>query len=494
MSDEPERMSPEAEELTRRLMGAVGAEAPTDWAELRLVSRRVGRLAGDTAHVVRQRGGTTQFHPSPACADLVDQLRSVMHNPRRGTWFTARITLVRGGEPTAAFDRDREPDWESPVGPDVYREDLRVFPRAPEHVPEWLVRKVGLLRTTQEEPAPAPFRRALTFDGVDATGRPAVDRPVVPPGDLGPLLNYLSGAPVIGASGVTEVDQLAPHAPQVVPATFHTDGTWIWPGAVVYYLRQHGVPPQPELVEHARARGFTVPEVEEATLHAATVAVGGRVTAPASPSTVDDDTVVLEVRRRLAGFGVPPHAYRIGETADNAWYLMRNAHDWFVGRSRPGELPRQLRFTELNDAAAFLLGSVLLELAPAAAEPAPVAGARHVVAQQIEPLPGEPPLELYRDLRRMVLSVGTEVDRFGSADGNVLYAAGTPFAWRSLPPDWADLPHHAYRVQRPVEVLAGTAIPWFGQPGGGIGYVFPLPLRDLVTDGVLLPLRDYPRP
>ncbi|MFD0540822.1 hypothetical protein ACFQY7_50440 [Actinomadura luteofluorescens] len=44
-----------------------------------------------------------------------------------------------------------------------------------------------------------------------------------------------------------------------MPLTFHTDGTWVWSGAVAYYLTEHGVPPEPDLVAHIRAAGSASP-------------------------------------------------------------------------------------------------------------------------------------------------------------------------------------------------------------------------------------------
>ncbi len=86
------------------------------------------------------------------------------------------------------------------------------------------------------------------------------------------------------------------------------------------------------------------------------------------------------------------------------------------------------------------------------------------------------------------LPIGSEIDRFGHPDGNLTYAAGTPFEERSLVPEWVNRPYHVYRVQRPIEALSGHAIPWFSQPGGGTAYVLPAAIEDLVADGVLVEL------
>jgi hypothetical protein len=103
----------------------------------------------------------------------------------------------------------------------------------------------------------------------------------------------------------------------------------------------------------------------------------------------------------------------------------------------------------------------------------------------IQPLPGEPPLTLFRGKRIMELAPGTEIDRFGDPDGNLTYAAGTPFSQRSLVPEWVERPFHTYRVSRPLQVLSGTAIPWFEQAGGGTAYVLPDAIEDMLADGRL---------
>ncbi|MFB9570631.1 TNT domain-containing protein, partial [Saccharopolyspora hordei] len=121
-------------------------------------------------------------------------------------------------------------------------------------------------------------------------------------------------------------------------------------------------------------------------------------------------------------------------------------------------------------------------------------GAQQPGGQQIQPLNGEPPLTLYRDRRVIMLQPGTEVDRFGEPNGNVVYAMRTPYTHRSLPPQWANRSYFAYRVQRPVQALRGTAVPWFEQPGGGTAFVLPGSINDLLADGTLAEMPATERP
>jgi hypothetical protein len=112
----------------------------------------------------------------------------------------------------------------------------------------------------------------------------------------------------------------------------------------------------------------------------------------------------------------------------------------------------------------------------------------------IQPLAGEPPLTLFRGKRLLELQPGTEVDRFGGPDGNLTYVAGTPFEQRSLVPEWVHRPYHVYRVTRPVQALAGGAIPWFDQPGGGTAYLLSRAVEELLGNGDLVEIEPAEPP
>jgi hypothetical protein len=110
---------------------------------------------------------------------------------------------------------------------------------------------------------------AEVFDGRGPTGGIVVDRPPVEPDEFAALTAYLTKAPVALATTKTGEDELSPGAGLVVPRAYHTDGEWIWPAAVGYYLHRYRLPPQPELVAHIRARGFEVRPLDEELRQAA---------------------------------------------------------------------------------------------------------------------------------------------------------------------------------------------------------------------------------
>lgn len=800
---DPEPLNPvqQMQLMTHDLAMLLADHAPALWRRLHGYYQAVGDHVEFPPVTVFSDDGTTRPWTPPAAAGaLLDRLRAGMYAFEGGVWsrFEFQVCLDNGRVIVdGTYQRDAEPAWNTEPSADDVRRELQRFPM--EQAPDWMSRRLGGAATRT-------FRKARVFDHAGSDGaRPSVSRPPVAPDEAERLAEYLHNAPLVRAARSYAPDQLAPERGDRVPLTFHTDGTWIWAGAVGYYLREHGLPPEPDLVAHIRARGFRVPEVDEPTLQAATAALSGKPApapsapepaapppaaadpaspgaAPAPEATSAPDPApeavpaqaaeeaageetdggyrwrtfelrppgevwVARVRRRLEELGVDPGSYRLEATAEGAWCLVRDGLRWAVFRYEDGERRDEAVFDSGRQAAAHLLGALLLvpqqqdtpdsrtvpmprpsnasappadtsapqaedslpqagvpappadvsgpqadALAPPAGVPAspvdvsgpqagvadppphadvpapqagvparpvdvpdpqagvaapptgspappadapaspidvsapqtdiprpptgapapqagvpvppadvagpragvpapsadapapeadvsaPPAGASApqagvpappadaltpptdvpaaqadvsappanvpasqagvpnppadvsapqggvpapsvdvpatqvdvpapqavpptaaeapptMVEQPYEPLEGEPPLSLFRDMLEIELQVGDTVDRFGEADGNVAYTARIPFGQRSLPPDWANRPYRLYRVERPVRVLSGVAIPWFDQPGGGKAYVFRRPLGELVAEGVLAEVRDAPPP
>lgn len=463
---------------------------PGDWEQLWVDFRMVGR------HLETQVSGLTMFGSSfewelpPEALPFFVQLRDGMARPGLGTWLSMKFHLVHPDTYSAEFDRDHEPDWAQPPSREHYAEELETYPRDDDALPAWLRERAGL-PAGPAQIDPGLIFAAPVFDGAEGQVR---DRPAVHPQERDDVLAYLENAPVVLAARSHGPDVFAPDAPPAVPLSFHTDGTWVWPGAVAYYLREHHVPPAPQLVQHIRDNDYAVPEVSpEAESAATAVATGQRPGAELPeyrPRVVTDaDRRALEqLKARLDHFGVGEHEYGIVEPKPDALVIEPapgpsgwQVQFWDAGRGPSGR-PRV--YEHAVDAAKVLLAELLWR-----ADLDQVRAARPDVVRpvaDIQPLPDEPPLSLFREREPVVLPVGTEVDRFGAEGGNLVYAAGTMFGNRSLPPDWLNRRYHVYRVQKPVPALKGIAVPWFGQVGGGTGYFLAASVRDLLADGTLV--------
>ncbi|RZS36909.1 uncharacterized protein DUF4237 [Herbihabitans rhizosphaerae] len=706
---QPTQLNPtDQDALVKQIGLALLRAAPADWEQVTVYYRAVGGHQELTGEMHATHGGGEWPVPQDI-ARLFARLREGMYREGRGSWFNARYQLDRPSSYNLEYDRD-EPVWSAPPPAHAYADELRMFPRSEDNVPDWLMRRLAGL--SPERPGPH-FRIARVFDGMGPSGRPVFERVPVTDADREELLAYLTNAPIVVPGHGFDIDRLDPDARPTVPVAFQSDGTWIWPAAVEYYLRSYEVPPEPDLVDHIRAQGFRLPQVDEETQTAAARYLSGSegsaeagapvstgvgsatvvapvvpaappvapvpVTppvappvvppgpapqaathAPSSPVTsessarpqVGDGDALGALATKLAELGVPDSAYRIGPPAPRTWTMEQVPDGWRVGWF-DSEFVAPAHFEDASDASAFLLGKLLLDKGsprdagepvvagepefepepvestvdsrepveeeeetvldepsarasrtvparapveeptsrggggtliaplpdlggpsgadtvrarrPAAPPPVPLAPPPEPVlptreqrdpvlppreqqrdpivpldpmpprehatvetarpaapppvqpppvqsspaqspaspqqgAQSqrqewpIKPMSGEPPLTLFRGKRMSELEADAEIDRFGDQDGNLVYAAGTPFAQRSLVPEWIDRPYRVYRTTRSLEVLTGIAIPWFDQPGGGTAYLLPGPISELVADGFLEEVPDRRRP
>ncbi|MEU4742640.1 TNT domain-containing protein [Actinosynnema sp. NPDC023658] len=469
---------------------------PGDWEQLFVDFRMVGRYLETQVSGLTMYGSSFDWELPPEALPFFVQLRDGMARPGQGTWFTLRFHLVHPDTYSAEFDRDHEPDWTQPPAAQYYAEELEIYPRDDDAVPSWLRERAGLGDAASTEAVDSEggsLIAAPLFDGPD----PAVhDRPAVHPQELDDVLAYLENAPIVLAARSYGPDALDPAAPQSVPLSFHTDGTWVWPGGVAYYLRKHHVPPVPQLVQHIRDNGYAVPPVTPEAERAATAVATGQTEGTALPEyqprviTDVDQRALDHLKERLDHFGVAESEYGIVEPKPDA----------FVIEPAPGRSGWQVQFWDASrgphgrprvyehavDAAKVLLAELLWRADLDGPRSSADTGALVLPVADIQPLPDEPPLSLFRDRENVVIPVSTELDRFGAETGNLVYASGTMFGHRSLPPDWLNRRYHVYRVQKPVPALKGVAVPWFGQPGGGTGYFLASSLRDLLADGSLV--------
>ncbi|MFD1325950.1 hypothetical protein [Micromonospora sonneratiae] len=110
------------------------------------------------------------------------------------------------------------------------------------------------------EAAPA-IENVSVFDLVDpvlgATFAP--DHPLVTdPSIRAEMLDYLDNGHPLMFTTATIDDVVDVTRGSVVPLNFRTDGTWLWPEAVTYYLREHNLRPDDRLVEHMERAGYQI--------------------------------------------------------------------------------------------------------------------------------------------------------------------------------------------------------------------------------------------
>ena len=167
----------EQDTLVKQIGLALLRAAPQDWQRVYVEYRAVGRYHELGGEVTLSDGTLTEWVATHDIATLFGRLRAGMYREGRGTWFNARYQLDHPSSYNLEYDRE-EPDWDLMPPTQAYSDELHMFPRSEEDVPEWLMRRMSGLGTEQSDPQ---FRTARIFDGTDSMGSPVIDRDELEP-------------------------------------------------------------------------------------------------------------------------------------------------------------------------------------------------------------------------------------------------------------------------------------------------------------------------
>jgi hypothetical protein len=199
---------------------------------------------------------------------------------------------------------------------------------------------------------------------------------------------------------------------------------------------------------------------------------------------VDPAEPLRSAERAATELAVPPSRYRIGEIADGALCLVHDGDWWVVFEAEGGERRGHGRFATAEGAARNFVARLYRRHTAFWAELPPEA-LRPTADWPIQPVGGDAPLQTYGGKQLVILPPGTEMDRYGDPASNTLYVAGTKFPERSEPDEVLATDFHVYRLRGPVRAIAGTAIPWYDQPGGGTAYVLEHPVAHYLATNAI---------
>lgn len=198
---------------------------------------------------------------TPSAADPVAPLPAAEANPFSGEApdrdprlpvrvFLAEVT--HGADPVELAAELQQ--WLVEVGEEPPR--VEVFGPDTQLSPYHEAALAGSALLWSAEPA-TEARLARAFDGADAVSGPYFhpDHPRVEGADRDALLSYLTGAEAVLRTPGTMADVVDADRGAVVPMSFRSDGVWIWPDTVAYYLREHGLAPDSALADHIRSVG-----------------------------------------------------------------------------------------------------------------------------------------------------------------------------------------------------------------------------------------------
>jgi hypothetical protein len=168
--------APLTPEQYRTIGQALAQVAPPSWAAMDLTVVCVGpetrsRLAA------RMPDGRSVKAGGPVPRDvtrLLRDLRREAYRPGLGTWFTAHVVVEAAGRIALDFDYDNPPALEP--APNSWAEELRRYPREPQHVPSWLAQ----LAPGEREWLGARWQVEMRPPGVAAPPASSIDATTTP--------------------------------------------------------------------------------------------------------------------------------------------------------------------------------------------------------------------------------------------------------------------------------------------------------------------------
>lgn len=121
------------------------------------------------------------------------------------------------------------------------------------------------------------------------------------------MLRYLSSATVVLRDDTCHgVDHLDPARPMTVPRGYRTDGDWIWPEALHYYLERYGVAPASGFVDVMAERAYWSPLVSAGRVGQARLAIARQGIGPFEPAAPEQNRFPADVYDVLVTYGWAP--------------------------------------------------------------------------------------------------------------------------------------------------------------------------------------------
>ncbi|MBE1467160.1 hypothetical protein [Kibdelosporangium phytohabitans] len=472
---------------------SVVAAAPSGWQRISVECRALGDRLELRSRVTLDDDAVHEWSPPALVGHWLHRLRMLAYRPSSGTWFTAKYELKRGAPATIEFDD------EFPEDGDAHGcfNDLCALPRHAQAIPAAmaqgaLVAYGQAADNDRRSLGDTPPRRgkpytllARLFDGFTSNDRPYVYRPALPASEKDAVLSFLDNGRVVLSSRGYSADLLHPGREALVPMAFLTDGTWVWPAAVAYYLRQHEIAPAPDFVQHIRSRGYRPPaSVPRFALDRASAMAMGRPE-PEAAVWEDYDRAAYALADMASRFRVSRRRYGIGRVRDQAWCMVREGDRWAAFWYSEAEHRRELEhvFDTVGQAATYIMGQLWQNYPNLQREPDEVLEPYEVLDV---PIPPSPPLENFEGFRYVKVT-DLDVEQFGPPASNLVYAPGTT-ADQIVPVLHGDASPRRLRLTGEWTVVSCATKDGETRPGGVRAYILPQATGDYLNWGQIVEL------
>ncbi|WP_273488375.1 hypothetical protein, partial [Ancrocorticia populi] len=147
-----ERNNTDPQALVADILAMLTNVAPSGWESLRLHIQIVGQMAhfaamatvpGENGENGEDTGQAVTLKLLPTSVlHYMSQIKKISYEEEVGAPYVFTLEFKPDGQANLAANRDMEPRWAKQVPANVWREDLKAFPRTDAHIPEWLNRRL----------------------------------------------------------------------------------------------------------------------------------------------------------------------------------------------------------------------------------------------------------------------------------------------------------------------------------------------------------------
>jgi hypothetical protein len=133
----------EQDRILTEIAGQLKHLLPPGWEYAQVKYSALGNHEEIAGLVHSVTGGMLAWRPPEVISELFRELRAVSANPVTGTWLTAVFEMKHPEAYKATFNGVEQPDFRTPPPAEAFTEELRLFPRSPENIPDWLRERTG---------------------------------------------------------------------------------------------------------------------------------------------------------------------------------------------------------------------------------------------------------------------------------------------------------------------------------------------------------------
>ncbi|MFJ4030072.1 hypothetical protein ACIPWF_22260 [Paenarthrobacter sp. NPDC089989] len=131
-------------EKARELEGIIaeglwGIRPDSEWDIVEYVVRETGSRGSSGVKVYLHGQEVDRIRPEDAWLIAALKLREVLYRPQKGTWLSMSIQITpKGGGWEVFYNYYDKPNWDlGEPSADSYAQELYLFPRDDEHIPDW---------------------------------------------------------------------------------------------------------------------------------------------------------------------------------------------------------------------------------------------------------------------------------------------------------------------------------------------------------------------